>query len=103
MVASYALEKREQRLQYGRSDSVWSAPAPPPSAEGVGAPLLAADGRDAASEATQSAAAAASLPAAWDEGKAGSVLERAAAYGFMVGEYGLFLFFISGMASGLSG
>ena len=40
----------------------------------------------------------ASLPAAWEGGGA---LETAAAYGFMLGEYGLFVFFLCGMARGL--
>ena len=42
----------------------------------------------------------ATLPAAWETTGA---VETAAAYGFMLGEYGLFVFFLCGMASGLAG
>ena len=48
------------------------------------------------------------LPAAWDlaAGSASATpsaaAEAAAAYGFMAGEYGLFIFFLCGMTSGLA-
>ena len=90
MAAAYKFEKREQLRQFGKSDSVWSADASSAEAEAEG---------ETATPAAGAGAAAAALPAAWEGG--GSALERVAAYGFMVGEYGLFLFFLCGMASGL--